>query len=160
MSKYITTAFNRKFYDTFICHLGERSEGKLGDMAYICLEKESPVSSEIWSQITSDEFLVIDVRRINIALAMVLYARCLNCPRKTFLILTSEQENALDWGYGAGVCNWEDEENLKTLTRLQRDIAFFVSLDESMEYDEPVREFLEKYWGKDGFEELYRERKI
>ncbi|MCI8269982.1 MAG: hypothetical protein HFG55_10015 [Lachnospiraceae bacterium] len=153
MSKYITTVFNSKFYDTFICHLGDRSENKLENMDYICLEKESPLSSEIWSQIMSDEFLVIDVRRINTALAMVLYARYLRCPQKTFLILTSEQEKALDWGYGAGVCDWEDEENLKSLTRLQRDIAFFLSLEDSTEYDEPVREFLEKYWGRNGFEE-------
>lgn len=155
LCKFITVSFDKVLYETFICHLGERCGISAEDMDYISLDQDSPVSANVWGWVASEDFLIIDIRKVNIALAVVLYARYLRWPQRTFLLLTSEQEKAFDWGYGAGVCDGEGNGSSKKLTRLQRDIAFFLEQSNSGtdRSDEPVRLFLEKYWGNEGFED-------
>ena len=147
---YITRFFDKKSHELFLCHLGERAGISSGEMQYIELTDFSPISQEVWDVVNSSEKVIIDLTRISTEMLIILYARYLKWPIRTFLLISAKQENEFRWGYGAGIYEplKRDNINLRRLTRLQRDIAFYFGQDE-MRSTEPVREFLEKYWNKE-----------
>ena len=155
---YITSLSEKDQYSLFISRLGERCQISQDEMNYIELSQYSPVSPDVWEAVDSGEYAIIDIRKVNTAIAMVLYARYLKRPGRTFLILAPEREEEFDWGYGCAFCRlqMDEAERGRKLIKLQRDIAFFFSMEKEKKNDlekEPVREFLEKYWKKEQFQE-------
>ena len=156
---YIASAIEEENYDTFISHLGERCKIYAEDMQCIDISQNMPASLQVWSAVGSDDFTIIDARKVNMSVSLVLYARYLKKPKKTFILLSPENEGKFSWGYGTGFCRFHVDENEKKrkLAKLQKDIAFYVGLDEeddALKEGEPVREFLDCYWKNKNMESV------
>lgn len=144
---YITKIYDKRSHRVFLSRLGERAGILPEEMQYIELKDLCPVSEEVWKVINSEEKVIVDLTQVNMEILIVLYARYLKWPDRTFLLLSEKMENEFMWGYGAGIYGRVEggEINEHQLTRLQRDIAFYFSQEEEGPI-EPVRELLEKYW--------------
>lgn len=144
---YITRAYDYKSHKLFLSRLGERAGISPEEMLYIELTDLCPVSEMVWKVVSSEENVIIDLTQINMEILIVLYARYLKWPDRTFLLLSEKLENEFMWGYGAGIYGRLEgsEINEYQLARLQRDIAFYFS-QRGTGPIEPVRELLEKYW--------------
>lgn len=156
---YIVSTIDREDYDVFISHLGERCKVCVEDIESIDLSKHSLASSIVWTAVDNEDYVIIDARKINMAISVVLYARYLRKPEKTFLLLSPENEERYSWGYGASFCKLyvEENERIRKLTKLQKDIAYYFGLDEeddALNNREPVREFLESFWKNNNMEEV------
>lgn len=152
---FITEKIENKNWDLIWSRLGERAGIGPEDMSYMELLTLSPVSQTMWEKINRDEYMIIDLTRLDMELLVVLYARYMKWPHRTFILLSAALENEFRWGYGAGVGELlnGDEVNENHLARLQRDIAFYFGEDK-ISTVEPVRELLEKFWNRKRVREI------
>lgn len=147
---YITSKFEKKSFDLVISHLGEAAGIKENEMKYVDLSNKSIISEELWLIICKEERAILDLRNIDMEILITLYLRFIKWSHRTFLLLNLNQEEEFQWGYGAGLCEIKEDGSINSnqLKRLQRDIAFFFVQDRE-ESQEPVRQFIEKYWRSD-----------